>query len=262
MADVGDDVQGQERPERRGDAGADHGDRIDNVILYKRPNGQYKFNVVDGNRLNEAKEPEIIGIFSEWDETLEDLRQHLVEIIVFLKRDFNEDGMFIVEHIFLLPDVNKNDASLDEFLPVCIDDCADCCSMDPYSFKVSVVLPGYTKRFADPDFRHYLELLIQEELPSHIVPRICWIGHRETYLLEEGEINQLVTLEKAYKQYLTELKANKMEGTPIEHQTWLDFKDILFDLFTLHPVGRLFDCDSDEDLEGKIILGRTNLGSL
>jgi hypothetical protein len=107
-----------------------------------------------------------------------------------------------------------------------------------------------------------MEMLIQAELPSHVVPRICWIGHRETHELEDGEINQLVTLEKAYKKYLTELKAFKVSDTPIKKQTWMDLKDILFDLFTLHPVGRLHDCDSDEDLEGKIILGRTNLGSL
>jgi len=244
------------------ESGANDGDRLENVILYQRPNGQYKFNVVDPNRLNPAGEPEIIGIFSEWDESLDDLHQHLVEIISFLKTEFNEDGMFIVEHIFLLPDVKKEDAATDEFLPVCIEDCSDCCAMDPYSFKVSVILPGYTQRFADPDFRNYMSMLIQEELPAHIVPRICWIGHRDTHQLDKGEINQLVTLEKAYKKYLTELKAYKISDTPIEHQTWLDFKNILFDLFTLHPVGRLYDCDSDEDLEGKIILGRTNLGSL
>jgi hypothetical protein len=242
--------------------GVSHGDRIDDVVIYQRPNGQYKFNVVDPNRLNPAGEPEIIGIFSEWDVTLEDLRQHLIEIIEFLRQEFNEDGMYIVEHVFLLPDVNKNDAELKEFLPVCIDDCDDCCTMDPYSFKVSVILPGYTQRFADQDFRNYMELLIQAELPSHIVPRICWIGHRDTHELEDGEINQLMTLEKTYKKYLTELKDFKVSDTPIKHQTWLEFTEILFDLFTLHPVGRLHDCDSDEDLEGKIILGRTNLGSL
>lgn len=246
------------------DNGVSHGDLIDDVMIYQRPNGQYKFNVVDPTRLNSDGEPEIIGIFSEWDVTLEELRDHLIEIIRFLRQEFNEEGMYIVEHIFLLPDVTKDDTELDRFLPVCIDDKDDCCSMDPYSFKVSVVLPGYTQRFADQDFRNYMELLIQAELPSHVVPRICWIGHRDTYQLDEenDEINQLMVLEEAYKLYLEELKTWKVSETPIKKQTFLDFKEILFDLYTLHPVGRLHNCDGDDDLEGKIILGRTNLGSL
>lgn len=259
------------------DNGVVHGDRIDDVVIYQRPNGQYKFNVIDPKRLNDSGEFEIIGIFSEWDVTLEDLKNHLIDIIKFLKQGFTEEGMYIVEHIFLLPDptkdkadesgmtaeeIEENRTGLDAFLPVCLDDNEDCCSMDPYSFKVSVVLPGYTQRFADQDFRNYLEMLIQAELPSHVVPRICWIGQRETYQLEEGEINQLMTLEAAYKKYLEELKAWKITETPIGEQTFLDLKEILFNLFTLHPVGRLHDCDGEEDLEGKIILGRTNLGSL
>ena len=57
-------------------------------------------------------------------------------------------------------------------------------------------------------------------------------------------------------------KENKKTGSPINKVTRVDLKTILFDLYTLYPVGRLHDCESDEDLEGKIILGRTNLGSL
>lgn len=242
--------------------GVKHKDIIDNIVIYQRPNGQYKFNVIDKTRLNPAGEFEIIGIFAEWDETLEDLHQHIVEIITYLKKEFNEEGLFTIEHVFLLPDVNDDKAEIEKFLPVCIDDCNDCCSMDPYSFKVSIILPGYTQRFSDPDFRAYMELMIQAELPAHIVPRICWIGQRDNYELEKGEINQLMVLEAAYKHYLEELKANRMEEIPIQKQTLIDLKTILFDLYTLYPVGRLHDCESDEDLEGKIILGRTNLGSL
>lgn len=246
------------------DEGVSHKQRIDNIVIYQRPDGQYKFNVVDTTRLNPAGEFEIIGIFAEWDETIEELRDHLIEIIHYLKEDFTEEGMFMVEHLFLLPDIKNDNAKLEEFLPICVEDCDDCCAMDPYSFKVSIVLPGYTQRFSDPDFRNYMELLIQAELPSHIVPRICWIGHRESYILDKknNEINQLVVLEEAYKQYLEELKKLKMSGKAIKKATLANFKDILFDLYTLHPVGRLHDCESNEDLEGKIILGRTNLGSL
>ena len=252
-----------ERVNKAFDEGVSHKQLIDTIVIYQRPDGQYKFNVVDPTRLNSDGEYEIIGIFAEWDETAEELRNHIIEIINYLEDDFTEEGMFMVEHIFLLPDVTNDSAQAKEFLPICVDDCEDCCAMDPYSFRVSVVLPGYTQRFSDPDFRNYLELLIQAELPSHIVPRICWIGHRDSYILEKNdEINQLMVLETAYKLYLEELKALKTTGKAIKKQTLVNFKDILFDLYTIHPVGRLHDCESDEDLEGKIILGRTNLGSL
>lgn len=252
-----------ERVNKAFDEGISHEQRIDDIIIYQRPDGKYKFNIIDPTRLNPANEFEIIGIFAGWDDTSEELRDHIIEIIKYLKDDFTEEGLFMVEHIFMLPDINNDSADLDEFLPICIEDCDDCCAMDPYSFKVSVILPGYTQRFSDPDFRNYLELLIQAELPSHIVPRICWIGHRDSYILNENdEINQLMVLEEAYKLYLEELKKWKMTGTTIKKQTLINFKDILFDLYSLHPVGRLHNCESDEDLEGKIILGRTNLGSL
>lgn len=256
-----------EEVEKAFEEGVSHGDQIDNIVIYQRPDGQFKFNVVDPTRLNSKGEFEIIGIFAGWDETIEELRDHLIGIIKFLKHDFDEEGLFLIEHIFLLPNVTKNDAEKDEFLPVCIEDRQDCCSMDPYSFKVSVVLPGYTQRFSDPDFRNYMELLIQSELPAHVVPRICWIGHRDTFEIdkEAGEQNQLMLLEKAYMDYLEELKIFKgCTGTqePIKKATFLALKDILFDLDTLYPSGRLHDCESEEDLEGKIILGRTNLGTL
>lgn len=257
--------------------GVAHGDFIDCIMIYERPNGQFKFNVVDLERKNAKGDFEIIGIFAEWDETLAELRDHLIGIIQYLKYDLNEEGMYIVEHVLMLPnstDITNDNAGTDDFLTVCIEDCDDCCSMDPYSFKVSVVLPGYTHRFSDPDFRSYMEQVIQAELPSHVIPRICWIGHRATYKTsdDEKDENQLVEFEIKYKKYLEQLKALKeTELTPnmdeIERENTEaafkaavnDFATILFKLNTLHPVGRLHDCESEDDLEGKIILGRTNL---
>ncbi|MFK7785444.1 MAG: hypothetical protein AB8B56_10025 [Crocinitomicaceae bacterium] len=263
------------------EAGVKHGDQLDSIVIYQRPNGQYKFNVVDVKRLNPAGEFEIIGIFAEWDETIEELRDHLIDIIKYLKSGFNEEGLFLIEHVLMLPDVHtelhdsvvkkeKDESEEDSddegdddcssaFLPVCIEDYDDCCSMDPYSFKVSVVLPGYTPRFSDPDFRNFMKQLIQAELPSHIVPRICWIGDRAIYDELKDKDNQLMKLEERYEKYLKELKSSKLDKRPLDQEKLCGFKKILFELHTLHPVGRLHDCENEDDLEGKIILGRTNL---
>lgn len=176
-------------------------------------------------------------------------------------KTIDSEGMFLIEHMLLLPDLSNAESELDLFLPICVENESECCAMDPYSFNVSVVLPGYTHRYSDPDFRNYMELLVQKELPAHIVPRICWIGHRKNQE-EAGELNELVKLEQAYQTFLTEVKNVKLTQKEMPTSVIKDFKSILFGLHSIHPSGRLHDCESDEDLEGKIILGRTNLGTL
>ena len=229
-------------------------------MIYRRPDGKYKFNVID-SEVTQGSGFDIIGLHSHYYASLSVLKDKLIETINYLKSGFNEEGMFLIEHIFLLPELSDKEADLDMFLPVCVENDQDCCSMDPYSFRVSVVLPGYTQRYSDPDFRNYLELLIQRELPAHIVPRICWVGHREGQE-DEGELNELVTLERTYQAFLKGVKRTKVDGIDMPKPVLMDFKEILFDLHSLHPSGRLHDCESEDDLEGKIILGRTNLGTL
>lgn len=47
---------------------------------------------------------------------------------------------------------------------------------DPYSFKLTVLLPGWVDEFGDPDFRRFAERKIRMETPAHLWPKICWIG--------------------------------------------------------------------------------------
>jgi hypothetical protein len=73
---------------------------------------------------------------------------------------------------------------------------------DPYSYRVSVVLPGFAYRFQDPDFRRYAETVIRQEIPAHILAKICWVGDR----LSEKETAQgdLAEFETAFKKYLSD----------------------------------------------------------
>ena len=50
---------------------------------------------------------------------------------------------------------------------------------DPYSFRVSVVLPGWGNRFGSPEFRAFAERVIREETPAHVYPKICWIDRNQ-----------------------------------------------------------------------------------
>ncbi len=240
--------------------GVAHETQIENILIKERFDGNYEFNVIEPT---DASDPPytIVGLHPVAYETFHELEVGIIQVINYLKSGFNEEGIFLIEHMLMLPDISNEDTALDLFLPICIENESECCAMDPYSFKVSVVLPGYTQRYSDPDFRNYMELLIQKELPAHIVPRICWIGQRKDQE-EAGELNELVTLEQAYHAFLTEVKNVKQAQNDMPENVLKDFKSILFDLHSIHPTGRLHDCESDEDLEGKIILGRTNLGTL
>jgi hypothetical protein len=62
---------------------------------------------------------------------------------------------------------------------------------DPYSFRVTVVLPCWPKRLRDATFRNFVEKTIQTEFPAHIHPRIAWVGLQEMQRFEEVYINWL-----------------------------------------------------------------------
>lgn len=170
--------------------------------------------------------------------------------------DFNE-GMYVIEHILLRPDVTKDTAPENTFLPICTDNCEGCEGIDPYSFRVSIVLPGWTERYSNVDFRRFLEELIQKELPSHILAKICWIGYPKSYDTK-GEENEMVELEEAYKAWLL-AKTDMGQKQPTTKLKRLI--KIMSTLHTIYTQGTLHDCDDDEEQQD-IILGRTNLGKL
>ncbi len=207
------------------------------------------------------------------------------EIIAFMENlDAEEEGMYLIEHILLRPDTYHStktnqrkktttspppDAPTEVFMPACMDgDCTSCGPLDPYSYRVSVVMPGWTSRFANVDFRAYMEKIIREEIPAHILAKICWIGHIKGLVPDEE--NDMLNLQEKYKDFLEKLQ-HKCENHPLNNtqiqeyrDTLEEFKDCLNGVNTIYHTGRLHDCDNDEtETEGnKIILGRTNIGNL
>ncbi|MCC7505858.1 MAG: hypothetical protein IT259_11180 [Saprospiraceae bacterium] len=55
---------------------------------------------------------------------------------------------------------------------------------DPYSFWATVVLPGYTPRFSDPDFRSFMEEMLRREAPAHVALCIRWLGPEDICCFE------------------------------------------------------------------------------
>jgi len=68
---------------------------------------------------------------------------------------------------------------------------------DPYSFQLTFVFPNDNKRFADVNFREFIETTIREETPAHLTVYIQWMDRVE-----------LKRFENAYQLFLDKLAAN------------------------------------------------------
>lgn len=232
---------------------------IDNIQIHQSASGKYSYDIINPVIEDESNPDRIIAKRFSYYNTQETVKQSILDLIKFMKEDFTEEGMFIVEHMMLRPDVTNTTVNPDTFLPICADSCTDCEPLDPYSYRVSIVLPGYTLRFSNTDFRNYMEKIIKQELPAHVLAKICWVGYRENEV-EDPANNELLQFENAYKEYL--LAQTTLVQEQPETQL-INLLKALTGLSNVYPMGRLFDCsDENEALGGKVILGKTNLGSL
>ena len=67
----------------------------------------------------------------------------------------------------------------DALYPVCADGgCAPCGDEDPYSFRLTVVMPGWAAPFdTNLDLRDFADRTIRQEIPAHLLGKICWVGN-------------------------------------------------------------------------------------
>ncbi|MES2730973.1 MAG: hypothetical protein V4714_04465, partial [Bacteroidota bacterium] len=85
----------------------------------------------------------------------------------------NERAM-VVEHLLLRPKFPG-----DALFPACTDGpCHTCGDEDPYSFRLTFVMPGWTAPFnVNLDMRRFADRTIQQETPSHLLGKVCWVGN-------------------------------------------------------------------------------------
>lgn len=154
-----------------------------------------------------------------------------------------QEGMHVVEALLLHPSEPEG-----PYLDACPDpSCAGgCVGDDPYSYRLHVILPAYAGRFAATEFRRFVEDVIRQETPAHILPRICWIDRE-----------QMASFETAFKGWLA-FKA----GEPTEDAggTLGAMIDQLQGLRSVYPVAKLAG-SGDGKTETPFVLGRGALGS-
>lgn len=157
----------------------------------------------------------------------------------------NNEGMYLIEHLLLRP--RRANARL---LDVCLHpEKASCGDEDPYSFRASVILPYWPKRFQSLSYRRFLENSLREQSPAHVHLKICWIDH-----------TQMAVFEVRLQAWLQAL-ATEAFDSELLNQTQNDLIDILEQLKTVFPTARLHDCRDDDDGQ-PVLLGSTNLGTV
>ncbi|MFZ2406585.1 MAG: hypothetical protein WAW41_15740 [Methylobacter sp.] len=80
----------------------------------------------------------------------------------------------VVEHLLLRPKFPG-----DALYPVCTDgSCNLCGDEDPYSFRLTFVMPGWTAPYnTNLELRRFADRTIRQETPAHLLPKICWIDN-------------------------------------------------------------------------------------
>ncbi|MGG7550884.1 hypothetical protein ACQ7CX_09730 [Chryseobacterium arthrosphaerae] len=258
---------------------------IGNIKIKVSQGGNYYFEIID-----DTAQQNVIAVHKKTNpySTLQDLKVGIEKTVKYFKYEFTEEGIFLVEHLLLKPTVKdyklmggigcmsiegsfrimydleeKEIPTTDpvKYSEAFMDSCEGCETdvFDPYSYRVSVVLPGFAYRFQDPDFRRYAETVIRQEIPAHILAKICWVGDRLSE--QQTAQNDLSEFEVAFKKYLSDKSRNNIVNLG---NSITDLLAALAHLNNIYRPGRLLDCDANDNdtLDGKIILGQSNLSKI
>jgi hypothetical protein len=196
-------------------------------------------------------------IFS--DETARDAA--ISQVAETMSKDCPAEGMHLVEHILLRPRFTAPVISgfepedVYKLFHVCLgENCNFCGEEDPYSFRISLVLPYWHERFKSIEFRRYFEAMARTEAPAHCMIKICWVNNT---LMNE--------FERAYKEWMEALafyevdliqKSSNQDRLRNASNTMID---VLKKLHSEYPEAQLHDCETG--LTNPVLLGNTVLGT-
>ncbi len=208
-----------------------------------QPSGYEKKKTIDNRFYFNVIDPtgEVIARRIEYFDTEELMNTALEELINYLQENFSDEGMYLIEHILLRPEDEG-----DPFMRICNAANQTACSdFDPYSYRIHVILPAENGRFENMHFRRFVEEIIREETPAHILPKVCWISKED-----------MAMLEKVYRDWIC-LKSGRESNDRLAKLK--AFIDALYEVKNSYPSELLHECDTNGE---KFILGATTIGSL
>lgn len=141
----------------------------------------------------------------------------------------------VVEHLLLRPKFPG-----DALYPSCADEagCEGCGDdSDPYSFRLTYVIPGWTEPFStNLTMRAYADRTIQEQTPSHLLGKTCWVGN-DGYLSDPCDpmIDRVAAV-------LADAVGNAEDACACAAEVYNAFGDVFGSWLAAHP---LVDSPSD-----------------
>lgn len=115
-----------------------------------------------------------------YEPLITDLEERLAALRAYLHGLYHIENLHVVEHILLRQRMED-----DPTLEVRIDEgCPALDIEDPYSFRISVVLPKWAGRFREQSFRTMFKRLMRAEVPAHVYIHFFWIDPLQMYQFE------------------------------------------------------------------------------
>lgn len=134
-------------------------------IVRKQKSGLFQLKLTEKKTMLQAEHPLLFSKKSEAEQCMEEL----------MAWSANE-RLMVVEHLLLRPKFPG-----DALYPACSEgNCSTvtCSYEDPYSFRLTFVMPGWTKLYNENlEMRRFAERTIRQETPSHLLGKICWVSN-------------------------------------------------------------------------------------
>lgn len=214
----------------------------------QQPEGYQRLVASDGRPYFNIVNPlgEVLARRIRYFDSAEAMETAIAELMTYLIGHYSGEGLYLVEHILLRPREPS-----DPLLPICADPaCAvgheQGLDVDPYSYRIHIILPAYAGRFQEHGFRQFVEHTIRRELPAHILPTVCWVSP-----------DHMALFEGAWRDWLMLAGGFSASGRQAKLQALID---AMVSVKNVYPVRALFDCTGD-DTKPPFILGRAALGS-
>lgn len=115
---------------------------------------------------------------------------------------FESEEFFIVEHILLRPEGNS------KLNFICSEQIADVYQPDPYSYRITYVIPARSGRFGNNKFKELAYTTIANETPAHI-----------SYTVLEFNSEKMKLFIEAYRNFLTEI-ISKQNGDAVHYDLY------------------------------------------
>ena len=153
-------------------------------------------------------------------------------------------GLHILEHLLLFPYQFLN---TDNFLKLSMDDDSNKYVADPYSFHVTVLVPGWLRICQNMQFRAFVESTIRSELPAHVVAKICWVDPLVMFKFEES-----------YKAFVnTKLKKRPFSSLEANESEWKEGLDEMVKVFNEFRNLYFHSIDYELNTEGDSVQAKT-----